>query len=91
MILHEVVKVEPLGSYRLRITFDDGSWGEHDFTDLMTKSGPMLESLRDPAYFAQVFVEYGALTWPNSYDMCPDALHMTMEEAGELRRPVPIR
>jgi hypothetical protein len=42
----------------------------------------MLDPLRDPAFFACVFIEDSAITWPNSYDMCPDALRMEMEDAG---------
>ena len=44
----------------------------------------MVEPLRDPDYFARVFLDYGAPTWPNSFDMSPDWLRMNMEQAGEL-------
>ena len=45
----------------------------------------MVAPLRDPAYFARVFLEFGAPTWPNGFDLCPDWLHMEMEAAGELK------
>jgi hypothetical protein len=48
------------------------------------EQGPILDPLRDEAYFARVFLEFGALTWPNGYDMCPDWLRGEMEAAGEL-------
>ena len=41
--------------------------------------------LKDPDYFARVFLESGAPTWPNGYDMCPDWLRQEMQAAGELR------
>ena len=41
--------------------------------------------LKEPAYFARVFLEFGAPTWPNGYDMCPDWLRQEMESAGELK------
>jgi hypothetical protein len=44
---------------------------------------------RDPAYFARVFLEYGAPTWPNSFDMCPDWLFREMQAAGALSRNGP--
>jgi hypothetical protein len=50
------------------------------------ESGPMLEPLKDEAYFQRVFVEDGVLTWPNGYDWDPIALHDEMKDAGELRR-----
>jgi hypothetical protein len=46
----------------------------------------MAEPLKEPAYFARVFIEDGALTWPNGYDWDPIALHDDMKTAGLLRR-----
>ena len=46
----------------------------------------MLDPQKDPAYFKRVFVEDGAITWPNGYDWNPIALHDDMRESGELRR-----
>lgn len=83
-MLNKVIKVETLGGFRLRIRFADGSTGEHDFAPLMKEPGPMLDPLRNPGYFAQVHLDHGALTWPNGYDMCPDWLRLTMEDAREL-------
>lgn len=87
-MLNKVVKIEILGEHRLRVVFADGSTGEHDFLDMVKEPGEMVEPLRDPGFFSRVFLEYGAPTWPNGYDLCPDWLHMTMEAAGELRHPV---
>jgi len=89
-MLNEVVKVESLSGFRLRVHFGDGYWGEHDFADLVKQPGEMLEPLLDPTYFARAFLDYGALTWPNGYDMCPDWLRQTMETAGELRQAATI-
>jgi uncharacterized protein DUF2442 len=82
---NKVIKVRHLSGFRLAIDFKGDLHGEHDFADLMQHPGPMLDPLRDPAYIARVFIEEGALTWPNGYDMCPDALRMEMEDAGEFR------
>jgi hypothetical protein len=68
----------------LRIAFSDGSAGEHDFAAMVREPGPMLEPLRDEVYFARVFLEFGAPTWPNGYDMAPEWLRREMEKAGEL-------
>lgn len=87
--LIKVLKVEPLGGYRLRIRFSDGSIGERDFADVVSAGGPMLDPLRDPAYFARVFIEFGAPTWPNGYDLAPNALHTEMSETGLLRQAAP--
>ena len=84
-MLNKVTNIEPLGGFRLAVRFQDGATGEHDFTALVQRPGPMLDPLRDPTYFASVALDHGAPTWPNGYDMCPDWLRMTLEEAGELR------
>ncbi|MFN3536785.1 MAG: DUF2442 domain-containing protein [Brevundimonas sp.] len=63
----------------------DGRAGEWDFSDLARRS-PTTLPFRDPAYFNRVFLEFGALTWPNGYDWAPDALRADMEAAGVLRK-----
>ena len=79
-----VRRIESVGRHRLRIWFTDGAVGEHDFEPMVARPGPMVEPLRDPAYFARVFVEWGAPTWPNGFDISPEALHEDMKQAGEL-------
>lgn len=79
----DVVSVKPLGGYRLRVAFSDGSIGEHDFSSTAARDGEMVKLLKDPAFFARVFVELGALTWPNGFDLDPIVLHDRMAEAGE--------
>jgi hypothetical protein len=81
-----VSKIRYLGGYRLHATFSDGTAGEHDFAALVAKTGPMGEPLRDPAYFGRVFLEYGAPTWPNSFDMDPEWLRREIEATGALAR-----
>jgi hypothetical protein len=46
----------------------------------------MLEPLRDEAYFSRVFLEFGAPTWPNGFDIAPECLRREMAAAGELKR-----
>jgi hypothetical protein len=82
----KVTKLKCLGGYRLHATFSDGTAGEHDFSALVAQSGPMGEPLRDPVYFTRVFLEDGAPTWPNGFDMCPDWLRREIEATGPLKR-----
>jgi hypothetical protein len=84
--LTKVTRLERLGGFQLRVRFNDGSEGVHDLTAMVNEPGSMLESLRDEAYFARVFVEFGAPTWPNGYDIAPEWLRREMAAAGELRR-----
>jgi hypothetical protein len=80
----DVVSVKPLGDFRLRVGFSDGSAGEHDFLATVARDGEMVQSLKDAAFFARVFIELGALAWPNGFDLDPIALHERMLAAGEL-------
>ena len=83
-MLTKMVRLEKLGGFRLRLRFSDGSEGEHDFAAMVQEAGPMMEPLRDPDYFARVFLELGAPTWPNGFDIAPEWLRREMEAAGEL-------
>jgi hypothetical protein len=79
-----VTGVEVLGDYRLRVWFSDGSIGVHDFTEIVSERGPMVEPLRDKAFFQRVFISLGVLTWPNGYDLDAIQLHSEIKAAGEL-------
>jgi hypothetical protein len=80
----DVTSVKPVGGFRLRVGFSDGSVGVHDFSPTVSREGEMVRPLKDPAFFRRVFVELGGLTWPNGFDLDPIALHDRMAEAGEL-------
>ena len=84
----KVARIKSLGGYRLRATFSDGMAGEYDFAAIVGEGGPMAEPLRDPAFFARVFLEDGAPTWPNGFDAAPGWLRREIEAAGALSREV---
>jgi len=82
----DVLRLRALDGYRLWLRFTDGSEGVRDLTDTIAEGGPMVEPLREPAYFARAFVEMGAVTWPNGFDLDPINLYMTLRDAGALTR-----
>jgi hypothetical protein len=82
----DVVSVKPVEGFKLRVGFSDGSVGVHDFSSTVARDGEMVRPLKDPAFFARVFVELGALAWPNGFDLDPIARYDRMVEAGELSR-----
>jgi hypothetical protein len=73
--LVDITAVEVVGDHRLRLTFEDGTVGEVDFTKREWRG--VLEPLGDAAYFAQVRVdaEAGTLAWPNGIDLAPEPLY----------------
>jgi hypothetical protein len=73
--LADVVSVDVLGEYRLRLRFDDGTIGDIDFHGRVWRG--VFAPLRDPKYFARVQVDprAGTIVWPNGADMAPEALY----------------
>ena len=80
MIIH-IIKAKVVGPHSLELTFDNGIQKRVNLRPELY--GPVFEPLRDPTYFAQVFVDSDSrtITWPNGADFAPDFLyHMEPEE-----------
>lgn len=78
-----VTHVTALPGYRLSVQFADGTRGEVDASRLIL--GPragVFSALRDPALFARVGVEHGAVTWPGGLDLAPDAMYAGIHARG---------
>jgi Protein of unknown function (DUF2442) len=82
----DVLRLKALDGHRLWLRFTDGSEGVRDLSGLIARDGEMVRPLQDPAYFARAFVEMGAPTWPNGFDLDPINLYMEMRKAGELTK-----
>ncbi len=75
-MLKDVVDVQPLEDYRLRVRFEDGVEGIIDVRDIIQFKG-VFSPLNDRAYFQQVRVnqELGTIVWPNEADLDSDVLY----------------
>ncbi len=82
--LAKVVKVQPLPGFKLRLAFADGAEGVVDCKPILW--GELFEPLKDPAFFAKVFIDYGAPSWPNGADLDPGVLRADIEKSA--RKPV---
>lgn len=94
---HQATGVIPAAPWRLRalsvlpqwqlaVTFNDGLTGIVDVSALVQGPAPgVFEALRDPAYFAQAYLDCGALAWPNGADIAPDTLHKEISRSGVCR------
>ena len=78
-----VTEVEALPEFRLRVAFADGISGTVELSGLVhsAKAG-VFAALADPALFAQVRLEYGAVVWPGELDLAPDAMHAAIQKHG---------
>ena len=73
-----VTSVTVLPPYALHLTFEDGSAGTVDLTAMVHRLPTgVFAPLRDPARFAEVYVdrELGTIAWPNGADIDPDTLY----------------
>ena len=71
----------------MTVVFADGAWGDHDLHYLMERGGGMIDPLREPAFFRRVFLEAGAPTWPNGFDLAPEAIRRRLKAQGKLHAP----
>ena len=70
----EASRVEPLAGFTVRVTFSDNSERVIDLESYLF--GPVFEPIRnDLPMFRRVFVDNGALTWPNGADIDTDTLY----------------
>lgn len=67
----KVIAAHYLGDFRVTLEFSDGIVGEFDGRTLLMRTGPLLEPLREEAYFRRCFVDAGALCWPNGLELSP--------------------
>jgi hypothetical protein len=78
----DVVDVEPLDDYRIRVRLKNGKEGVFDLQPYLEHG--VFQQLKDPVYFRRVSIVFGAVTWPNGQDIAPETLYA--EVTGE---PVP--
>ncbi len=90
LIMLQVIDVQPLDPYWLRVSFNDGVVRDVDCSFLL--HGTLGEPLRDPDYFRQVRVdsEMRTVVWPNGLDPAPELLH-DPERISRLGTDVPPR
>ena len=81
----KIVRVEPTEAFRIAVQFSDGSEGEYDLEPLIARDTGMVRILRDPAFFRRVFLELGAVCWPNGFELSPSAIHIELRVQGQLR------
>ena len=83
--IYRVQSFEILGSFTLRVHFDDGTKQVIDFQPVL--AGDLYGPLCDPNLFAQVQVdpEVHTLVWPNGADFDPATLHDWPQYQSELQ------
>lgn len=72
----KVLNARMADTFKLEIDFPDHTHGVFDAgAYLASRSGPLLDALREPTYFQRFFIDAGALCWPNGLEISPARLH----------------
>ena len=82
----KLIAIEKREGTQLLLRFSDGAWGTYDFAPFIDAATEMTIPLRDPGFFARCFIEAGALSWPNGFDLSAGSLYRRLQEAGALHR-----
>lgn len=67
----KIIEARYLNDFQIALNFSTGQEGIFDGHTLLQRSGPLLEPLRAESYFSRVFVDAGALCWPNGLELSP--------------------
>ena len=73
----KVIEARYCGDFQVALTFSDGVEGQFNGREFLQRSGPLIDALRDESYFRRVFVDAGALCWPNGLELSPTKLRET--------------
>jgi DUF971 family protein len=66
----DIVRVEQVSDYKLRLSFSDGVERVIDFEPFLRRSrNPMIRAYLEPQKFAEFRLEYGNLMW-DDYGLC---------------------
>ena len=68
----DVKSVRPLADFVLDVALCDGRAGTFDMKPYLDFGA--FHQLREPGYFQQVSVQFGAISWPQGQDIAPDTL-----------------
>ena len=70
----EVASLRVTGPHRVSLRFRDAYVAELDFATYGDEGGPLRRALSDPDLFAEAYLAYGIVSWPNGYDIAPETL-----------------
>jgi hypothetical protein len=68
----DVKTVRPLRDFRIYVELADGRRGTFDLRPYLDHG--VFRELKDPTYFNQVGVSFGAVCWPHEQDIAPETL-----------------
>ena len=71
----KVIEARYQGDFQVALKFSDGKEGAFDGRNLLQRTSLLLEPLRAESYFRRLFIDAGALCWPNGLELSPARLY----------------
>ncbi len=69
-----VTEIRHLVGFQVHFTFWDGTEADIDLEPFL--NGPIFEPLRrEPVLFAQMYLDFDTIAWPNGADIAPETLY----------------
>ncbi len=66
----KILDIKPVADYVLEINFSNGDIAHFDGAHyLSSRTGSLLDAVRDVDFFNKCFVDAGALCWPNGLEL----------------------
>ncbi len=75
-----VTHVTPVANNALEVAFADGTQGRVQFEPSHLTG--VFSALKNAVFFDQVFIQGGAVAWPNDLDLAPDAMYDAIKVTG---------
>lgn len=73
--LFDVIAVEPLQGFNLRLTFENGQIRRYSMANFLARASGVFVPLRQIELFRQAFVAHGTVCWPGGLDVHPELLY----------------
>jgi hypothetical protein len=64
--------VKPLDDFQIYVELQSGKKGVFDMKPYLERG--VFRELKNINYFREVFISFGAITWPNEQDIAPETL-----------------
>lgn len=81
----KILKADYLREKLIRLEFSNGTWGDYDLQPLIEQNTEMVKPLADDVFFQQFFLEWGALCWPNGFDLSASGVQRRLRERNILK------
>ena len=70
----DVIDVQPLDDYILRLIFEGGEMRDFDVKPYLDFG--IFQELREVSYFHEAYVEFGSVEWPHGQGLSYDTLYL---------------